>query len=95
MADRMKKLPIGKKRAQQKKPRPLDEPWPPPKGGQQKNEIQQEQCVRDFHGVKAYPSMGDLALRRLAERIQTMLATPFMPKAFIGASKTRSRQPSP
>ena len=51
--------------------------------------------MRDFHEVKAYPSMGDLALRRLAERIQTMLATPYMPKAFIGASKTRSRQPSP
>jgi hypothetical protein len=91
----MKKFPVGEKSPQQKNPRALNEARPPPQGGQQEHEVQQDECVRDFHGVKAYPSMGDLALRRLAERIQTMLATPFMPKAFIGASKTRSRQPSP
>jgi hypothetical protein len=39
--------------------------------------------------------MGDLALRRLAERIQTMLATVDLPETCFGASKTRSRQPSP
>jgi hypothetical protein len=91
----MKKFPVGEKSPQQKNPRSLNEARPPPQGGQQEHEVQQDECVRDFHGVKAYPSMGDLALRRLAERIQTMLATPYMPKAFIGAPKTRSRQPSP
>jgi len=54
----MKELPIGKKRPQQKQPRPLYEPRSPPQGGQQKPEIQQDQCVGDFHGVKAYRSPG-------------------------------------
>jgi hypothetical protein len=59
----MEEFPIGKKRPQQKKPGALDESRAPPQRGQQKHKVEKNQCVRDFHGVKAYPSMGHVARR--------------------------------